>query len=113
MQILPHNTSIVNVADSVNGNPTLMYSAFIMVECHEYMSMMRETPNEKVKNIDAGTAALIAMYPHRDVKERLFAMYEKEKEKDGAVTASIRTISEMMSCLSDAMEWTQKSYAGF
>lgn len=90
-----------------------MYSAFLMVECHEYMAMMRETPETKIKNIDAGTAALIAMYPDRTKKKFLFDMYIQEKDKDGPVNASIRTISEMMSCLSDVMEWTQKSYMGF
>ena len=113
MQILPKDTSIVSVAESVQGNPNLMYSAFLMMECHEYMAMMRES-SDKVKNVDAGTGALIAMYPDRAVKKKLMELYLEEKQKDGgAVNASIITISEMMSCLSDVMEWTQKSYMGF
>ena len=113
MQILPKDTSVVSISETVQGNPNLMYSAFLMVECHEYLAMMRENA-DKIKSVDAGTGALIAMYPDREVKKQLFKMYLEEKKNDGgAVNASILTISEMMSCLSDIMEWTQKSYGGF
>jgi len=113
MDIFPKGTSVSTITDTMQGNPNLMYSAFLMVECHEYLAMMREN-SDKARFIDAGTSALIAMYPDREIKKRLFAMYLEEKPKDGgAVNASILTISEMMSCLSDVMEWTQKSYGGF
>jgi hypothetical protein len=114
MEIFSQGTSISNISDTVGGNPTVMYSAFLLFEAHEYMRILRESPDIQ-KNIDAATAAYIAHYPDRIVKQRLFELYEEEKKKPNSnkITASIITISEMMSCLSDVMEWTQKSYQGF
>lgn len=114
MDIFPSGTSISTIADTMQGNPNLMYSAFLLVEAHEYMRLMRESP-DLIKNVDAATAAYLAHYPDREVKKRLFKMYDDEKKKPDSnkITASINTISEMMSSLSDVMEWTQKSYQGF
>lgn len=91
-----------------------MYSAFLLVEAHEYMRLMRESP-DIIKNIDAATAAYLAHFPDREIKRKLFDLYDAEKKKPNTnkITASINTISEMMSYLSDVMEWTQKSYQGF
>jgi hypothetical protein len=113
MDIFPKGASVSTITDTMQGNPNLMYSAFLMVECHEYLAMMREN-SDKIRSVDAGTGALIAMYPDRETKKRLQKMYLDEKNNEGgAVNASILTVSEMMSCLSDVMEWTQKSYGGF
>lgn len=113
MDIFPKDTSLSNISEKMQGNPNLMYSAFLMVECHEYLAMMRES-SDKIRSVDAGTGALIAMYPDRGIKAKLQEMYLVEKGKEGgAVNASILTVSEMMSCLSDVMEWTTKSYQGF
>lgn len=116
MDIFPKDTSVISVTDKVQGNPNLMYSAFLLVECHEYLTMMRET-SKKDLDIDAGTGALLAMYPDRGVKKKLQDMYvdlkADPKNEGGKLNASILTISEMMSCLSDVMEWTLKSYQGF
>jgi hypothetical protein len=114
MDIFPSGTSISTISDAMGGNPNLMYSAFLLVEAHEYMRLMRESP-DLIKNIDAATAAYLAHYPDREIKRRLFDLYDAEKKKPNSnkITASINTISEMMSCLSDVMEWTTKSYGGF
>jgi len=115
MDIFPKDTSLSNISEKMQGNPNLMYSAFLMVECHEYLAMMRESTKEL--NIDAGTGALLAMYPDREIKKKLQALYleikNDPKNEGGKTNASILTVSEMMSCLSDVMEWTTKSYQGF
>lgn len=114
MDVFEQSTSISNISDKFGGSPNVMYSAFLLFEAHEYMKMMRESP-DLIKNVDAGTAAYIAHYPDREVKARLFKQYAEEKEKPGntKVTASILVISEMMSNLTDVMEWTNKSFGGF
>lgn len=116
MDIFPKDTSILNISEKAQGNPNLMYSGFLFVEAHEYLAMMREN-SDKIRNVDAGTGALLAMYPDREQKKKLQEMYLNLKKdpsnEGGAVNASILTISEMMSCLSDVMEWTAKSYGGF
>jgi hypothetical protein len=113
MDVFEQSTSISNISEKF-GSPNVMYSAFLLFEAHEYMKMMRESP-DLVKNVDAGTAAYIAHYPDRTTKDKLFKLYAEEKDKPGntKVTASIIVISEMMSYLTDVMEWTQKSYGGF
>jgi hypothetical protein len=114
MQILGKDSSVSSMVESSQGNPSIIFSTFLLSECHEYLAMMRESKVGTL-NIDIGTASLIAMYPDREIKDKLTKQYEEEKKKEGTntATASVRTISEMMSCLSDVMEWTQKSYGGF
>lgn len=114
MDVFEQSTSISNISDKFGGSPNMMYSAFLLFEAHEYMRMMRESP-DLIKNVDSGTAAYIAHYPDREVKERLFKLFEAEKLNplNNKVSASIKVISEMMSCLNDTMEWTSKSYGGF
>lgn len=114
MQILAKDASISSLMESTQGNPNTMFAMFLLSECHEYLAMMRESKTGTL-NIDVGTASLLAMYPDRDIKKKLTEHYEAEKRVPGnnVATASVNTISEMMSCLSDVMEWTQKSYGGF
>lgn len=114
MQDILANESILSITEKMQGNPKGMYQAFLFAEGHEYLRMMREAP-QLINNVDAGTGALIAWYPDRAKKKELFDMYKEEAEKPGQtkIQASIYVISEMVSCLNDVMEWTEKSYGGF
>jgi hypothetical protein len=70
---------------------------------------------DKTENIDAATAALIAFCPDKATRERLWNTYQTVKGEGGSntLTASVMAIGDLISYLSETLEFTENVIAGF
>ena len=63
-------------------------------------------------NIDLATGLLVGCCPHKPTREKLWREYQKIRDTDGALTASILISGDLWDYLSNTMEFTEDAYAG-
>lgn len=96
-----------------SGSPKAMYVFFLLSLCKNFFESMRDDPSPK--NIDSATLALVAFCPNRAERERLFEFYTKEKEGEqkNSLSASVKTVGELISYLSEKLEFEEEATGGF
>jgi hypothetical protein len=101
------------------SSPKILYVYFLLRLCSNYFETMR-VDSEQSGNIDAATAALIAFCPDKTTRESLWFTYKNTKTKKddkgeelGTLTASVMAIGELISYLSETLEFTETVTAGF
>ena len=101
------------------SSPKILYVYFLLKLCTNYFETMR-MGSDQSGNIDAATAALIAFCPDKATRESLWNTYQTTKTKKtdkgeelGNLTASVFAIGELISYLSETLEFTETVTAGF
>jgi hypothetical protein len=93
------------------GSPKTLYLFFLLNLCSRYFEVMRA--GEQF-DVDSATASLVAFCPDREKREALWKMYVDEKTKtNSSITASVLVVGDLISYLSEIMEFTEKSTGGF
>jgi hypothetical protein len=118
------NSDFIPTTDLIKGSPKMMFAYFLLNECKEYLRGMRDP--EKI-NVGTATLSLLAFCPDTATRHKLWASYANYKKYGRAdpkdvqpgdvgldeVEASIFTIGDFNSYLSETLEWTEKSTIGF
>jgi len=75
---------------------------------------MKDASSSEI-NIDAATASLLAFCPDKTTREKLWTIYNTEKKKvdSNTITASVLAIGDLITYLSDTMEFTETATGGF
>jgi hypothetical protein len=96
-----------------SGSPKGMYVFFLLSLCKNFFESMRDDPSPR--NIDSATLALVAFCPNRVERERLFKFYGDEKGDDNknTLSASVKTVGELMSYLSETLEFEETATGGY
>jgi hypothetical protein len=95
----------------LTGSPKMMYTYFLLNQCAKYLDAMKQP---KDIDVDTTTNSLLAFCPDVARRDKLFDSYQERKEKmESPVTASILTIGDFQAYLSEVLEFTEKSTAGF
>ena len=92
------------------SSPKILYVYFLLNLCRDYFNTMRTGQGG---DIDAATAALVAFCPDKKERERIWKVYTSTKDRDGTTTASVMAVGELITYLSDTLEFTEKSTGGF
>lgn len=106
-------TDFTPTTELLGGSPKMMYTYFLLNQCAKYLDAMKQP---KDVNVDSATTSLLAFCPDVVRRDMLFDMYIKRKldpKIENAVTASILTIGDFQAYLSEVLEFTEKSTAGF
>lgn len=94
-----------------SGSPKGMYVFFLLSLCKNYFEVMRVQHGDS--DIDSATAALVAFCPNREKRMELWRLYTKQKNNsEGILTASVFTIGELISHLSEVLEFEEQSTGG-
>lgn len=96
----------------LNGSPKSMYVFFLLSLAKNYFEVMRvASPHE---DIESATAALIAFCPNKTKREELWELYitRKEGSNKSILTASVYTIGDLISYLSETLEFEEESTGG-
>jgi hypothetical protein len=84
---------------------------FLLACAKNYFECMRSGGEDLDK--EGATLALIAFCPNRAKREELWEFYAtKKKESQNTTYASIHTVGELISYLSEMMEFEEQSNAG-
>ncbi len=108
------DNSIQNIPGG--GTPSQIYLLFVLSLCKSYFNAVVTLDN---RQIDAATAALISFVPDRETRNRLWDEYTKKKilyEGSGepsTLGASVYAVGEVVSHLSDVLEFTTTSSGAF
>jgi hypothetical protein len=106
-----------------NGSPKGAYVYFLLSACKSYLEVMRG--DGSASQVHDATMALIAMCPNREKRYELWRFYLKDVGElkkefsslfgDGGATvhASTFVIGELISYLSEVLEFTEDSTGGF
>jgi hypothetical protein len=94
------------------ASPKALYIFFLLRLCSNYFETMRTTSDD-TDSIDAATAALVAFCPDKKTRETLWVTYSTTKASENTLTASVHTIGDLISYLSDTLEFLEKSTGGF
>jgi ribosomal protein L37E len=93
------------------GSPKGLYTYFILACCKNYFECMRS--GQDSFNIEYATTALIAFCPNRVKRQELWDRYQKDKEDThNTAYASVQTVGELISYLSEMLEFEEQSNAG-
>ena len=100
------------------ASPKILYVFFLLRLCTNYFETMRAGSDGG--NIDAATAALVTFCPDREARERIWKLYEDTKAKKDAdgnpvsqITASVMAVGDLISYLSETLEFTETVTGGF
>jgi hypothetical protein len=105
------STDFTPTTELLSGSPKMMYTYFLLNQCAKYLDAMKQPKNI---DVDTTTTSLLAFCPDVARRDQLFDSYQKRKEKmESPVTASILTIGDFQAYLSEVLEFTEKSTAGF
>jgi hypothetical protein len=112
------NEPNLSSALSSGSSPKGIYLIFILNLANNYFLTMRTS--QDMGTIDQATAALIAFCPDDKKRKELWSEYDSLKSGDdthiggsSTVTASVMVIGNLVSYLSDTLEFTEKSSGGF
>ena len=96
----------------LGGSPKGMYVFFLLALCKNYFECMRAGPESN--DIEAATAALIAFCPNRAKREEIWAYYIKtrDEQQTSHLSASVYAIGELVSYLSETLEFEETSTGG-
>jgi hypothetical protein len=106
-------TDFTPTTELLGGSPKMMYTYFLLNQCAKYLDAMKQP---KDINVDTTTTSLLAFCPDIKRRDELFQSYldrKKDVNIGNAVTASILTIGDFQAYLSEVLEFTEKSTAGF
>lgn len=104
-------TDFTPTTELLGGSPKMMYTYFLLNQCAKYLDAMKQPSGI---NVDTTTTSLLAFCPDVTRRDQLFKSYlERKKEIESDVTASILTIGDFQAYLSEVLEFTEKSTAGF
>ena len=93
------------------GSPKGVYTFFLLACAKNYFEVMRE--NSTDFNIEGATVALIAFCPNRAKREELWDFYTQHKtDTKNTVYSSSRAVGELISYLSEVLEFEEQAYAG-
>lgn len=98
-----------------SGSPKGMYVFFLLSLCKNYFECARDGGENGYSSdsIERATAALIAFCPNRQVRESLWKKYGTERDEGNGFTASVLTVGELISYLSEVLEFEESSTGGF
>jgi hypothetical protein len=95
-----------------SGSPKGVYTFFLLACAKNYFEVMREKDSGAI-NIEGATIALIAFCPNRAERERIWKFYEDyERTSKSAQNASAKAIGELISYLSEVLEFEEQANAG-
>ena len=96
----------------LNGSPKAMYTFFLLSLAKNYFETIITKDATSTEN---ATAALIAFCPNREKRNELLQMYIKSRDQyDGnIISASTIVVGELMSYLSEMLEFEEQSVGGF
>jgi hypothetical protein len=94
------------------SSPKLLYVFFLLKLCTTYFDTMRDGSDHPM-NVDSATAALIAFCPDKVTREKIWGVYTSKKDSEGQITASVMAVGELISYLSESLEFTETVTAGF
>jgi hypothetical protein len=114
------NEPNLSSALSSGASPKGIYLIFLLNNATNYFLTMRTSRDDGT--IEQATAALLAFCPDASVRENLWKRYTRivtgEEQVGGVggsnvVTASVMVVGDLVSYLSDTLEFTEKSTGGF
>lgn len=114
------NEPNLSSALSSGASPKGIYLIFLLNNATNYFLTMRTSRDDGT--IEQATAALLAFCPDSGVRENLWKRYTRiingEEQVGGVggsnvVTASVIVVGDLVSYLSDTLEFTEKSTGGF
>lgn len=106
----PQSTIDLNpIAANSMGSPKGMYVYFLLALCRNYFETMKDG---STISIDSATAALIAFCPNREKRKELWDGYIKEKSHTNTTTSSVYAVGELVSYLSEVLEFEERSTGG-
>jgi len=89
------------------GSPKGMYVFFLLALCKNFFESVRDN-----KDMQRPLTALVAFCPNRKERERIWVYYEKKKKETSEYQASILTVGELISYLSETLEFEESSIGG-
>ena len=89
------------------GSPKGMYVFFLLALCKNFFESVRDE-----EDMQRPLTALVAFCPNRKERERIWKFYESKKEETTIYQASILTVGELISYLSDTLEFEESSIGG-
>ena len=89
------------------SSPKGMYVFFLLALCKNFFESVRDN-----KDMERPLTALVAFCPNRKERERIWLFYEKTKKETNTYQASILTVGELISYLSDTLEFEESSTGG-
>jgi len=96
----------------INGSPKSMYVFFLLKLCTNYFDVMRQSSSGDT-DIESATAALVAFCPNRVERERIWKLYVETRDAQrNKINASIMAVGELVSYLSDSLEFEEESTGG-
>ena len=114
------NDPNLSSALSSGASPKGIYLIFLLNNATNYFLTMRTSRDDGT--IEQATAALLAFCPDAAIREKLWKRYTNivngNEEVGGVggsnvVTASVIVVGDLVSYLSDTLEFTEKSTGGF
>lgn len=101
------------ISGNMGGSPKVMYTYFLLSLARNYFEDMRAGDTG---SIERSTAALIAFLPNPTKRTELWNRYVKERDSSGYeeryIDASVHTVGELISYLSELLEFEEKSTGG-
>jgi hypothetical protein len=96
------------------SSPKQLYVFFLLRLCSNYFETMRMSSGD-MGNVDAATAALIAFCPDKGIREAIWNSYVNQKKKDdgNTMTASVNAVGDLITYLSESLEFVETATAGF
>lgn len=91
-------------------SPKSIYTVFVLGLCKEFFSVIDGLDE---KRIDLKTSALIAFVPDSTVRETLWKKYRTVRDKENVQTASVLIVGDVITHLSDVLEWSDSSNGGW
>ena len=89
------------------SSPKGMYVFFLLALCKNFFESARDN-----KDMERPLTALVAFCPNRRERERIWLFYEDSKTKTNTFQASIMTVGELISYLSESLEFEESSTGG-
>jgi hypothetical protein len=89
------------------GSPKGMYVFFLLSLCKNFFESV-----QKKEDLQRPLTALIAFCPNRKERERIWTLYETKKGECDQFQASILAVGELISYLSDTLEFEESSTGG-
>ena len=107
------DSTFTPTTDMAGGSPKTIYLFFLLNLCSRYFDTMKNADTANV-DVDRATASLIAFCPDVTTRERLWTKYlERKNDAEISVTgASVYTVGDLISYLSDTLEFIEKSTGG-
>jgi hypothetical protein len=94
-----------------SGSPKGMYTYFLLALCRNYFETAK-TSDSTGSDIERATVALISFCPNRQRREELWDYYLDQKKDVNTFSASVHVVGELISYLSELLEFEEYSTGG-